>query len=220
MSTTRDLDKDNRFEPRGKTRHDRRLRHLLLEPRFQLKYTAMIVGIAAVICAILGVFLIGKVRENSRMLALDETFAAELAGQDTQVIAALVGGLLVYLVVLAILSIMVTHRMAGPIFVMRRYLRELAGGGLPRVRALRKGDEFSDLLDDFILTIDALEERTTRELAVLKRAREALETSDETRRDGALRELVTLIGEKDEAVERRRTPPEAPGRGSSTLPRR
>lgn len=215
MNTTRDMDNDTRFAPRGKTRRDRRLRHLLLEPRFQLKYTAMIVGIASVICAILGVFLVGKVRENSRMLALDETFAAELAAQDSQVIAALVGGLLLYLVILALLSIFVTHRMAGPIFVMRRYLRELAGGGLPRIRALRKGDEFSDLLDDFILTIDALEERTTRELAVLKRAREALEGSDQARREGAVRDLLVLIQEKDEAVERRRTPPEAPGRGSS-----
>lgn len=215
MSESRDLEQETRFEPMGKTKRDRRLRHMLLEPRFQLKYTAMIVGIAAVICAILGVFLITKVRENSRMLALDETFAAELAQQDAQVIAALVGGLLLFLVVLFVLSIFVTHRMAGPIFVMRRYLRELAGGGLPRIRALRKGDEFSDLLDDFIMTIDALEERTTKELAVLKRAREALESDDETRRSMAVRELLALIEAKDEAVERRRTPPEAPGRGSS-----
>lgn len=215
MTESRDLEQDTRFEPMGKTKRDRRLRHMLLEPRFQLKYTAMIVGIATVICVILGVFLVTKVRENSRMLALDETFAAELAAQDAQVIAALIGGLLLFLVLLTVMSIFVTHRMAGPIFVMRRYLRELAGGGLPRIRALRKGDEFSDLLDDFIMTIDALEERTTKELAVLKRAREALESDDETRRAVVGRELVALIEAKDEAVERRRTPPEAPGRGSS-----
>ena len=216
MTDSRDLEQDVRFEPKGKTRHDRRIRHMLLEPRFQLKYTAMIVGIATVICAILGVFLVGKVRENSRMLALDEAFAGELAAQDAQVIGALLGGLLLFLVVLTILSIFVTHRMAGPIFVMRRYLRELAGGGLPRIRALRKGDEFSDLLDDFIMTIDALEERTTKELAVLRRARELFGSEDELRRGAVERELDQLIAEKDAAVERRRTPPEAPGRGSST----
>ncbi len=217
MTDSRDLEQDIRFEPRGKTRRDRRIRHMLLEPRFQLKYTAMIVGMATVICTILGVFLVGKVRENSRMLALDEAFAGELAAQDAQVIATLLAGLLIFLLVLTILTIFVTHRMAGPIFVMRRYLRELAGGGLPRVRELRKGDEFSALLDDFIMTIDALEERTTKELAVLKRAREAFGSDDELRRAGVERELDELIADKDAAVERRRTPPEAPGRGSSTF---
>jgi methyl-accepting chemotaxis protein len=208
--------KDGKFQPKGKSRRDRRLKHLLLEPRFQLKYTSMIVGIATVISVILGAFLISKVRENSRMLALDDAFAAELAAQDAAVIGGLVAGFLVFLFVLTALSIYVTHRMAGPVFVMRRYLRELSRGGLPKIRSLRKGDEFSDLLDDFIMTVDALEERTMTELSVLRKVQEALQSGQELQED-MKKELANMIEEKHEAVERRRTPDAPPGRGSSSF---
>src|SRR5262245_590423 len=118
-------------------RKQRRFRHLLLDRRFQLKYTAMIVGIASAVCGVLGVFLLDMIRENSRMLKLeaefDEVLQAQLAESDAQVLAVLVGAFVLFLIVLGFLSVFITHRMAGPIFVMGRYVRELGEGKLPKV---------------------------------------------------------------------------------------
>src|SRR5262245_36708382 len=88
-------------------RPHRRWRHFLLDSRFQLKYTAMILGVASVISVVLGMFLIDKVRENSRMLeleaAFDESFQAQLAASDANIVLGLILAFAIFLVVLAIL---------------------------------------------------------------------------------------------------------------------
>jgi HAMP domain-containing protein len=59
---------------------------------------------------------------------------------------ALVAGLLVFVVFVVGFSIVTTHRIAGPVFRIRRMMEELAQGkvGAPR-GALRPGDELQDL---------------------------------------------------------------------------
>jgi hypothetical protein len=168
-------------------RQGRRLRHFLLDRRFQLKYTAMILAVATVISAVLGVFLIDKVRENSRMLqieaAFDQAFQTQLAASDARIIFTLIGALAVFLVVLAIFCVLITHHMVGPIYVMRRYIRELGTGVLPRVRKLRKGDEFVDLFDALVETLSNMERRVIDEIAILEKALEAIPQDDPVRGD-------------------------------------
>jgi len=70
-------------------RKQRRFRNRLLNPRFQLKYTAMIVGVASLISIVLGVYLTSMLRENSRMLKLeaefDDVLQSQLADADSKV---------------------------------------------------------------------------------------------------------------------------------------
>ncbi len=44
-------------------------------------------------------------------------------------------------------GILITHRMAGPVFVMKRVLNDLIEGKESSLRPLRKSDEFKDLYD-------------------------------------------------------------------------
>ena len=44
-------------------------------------------------------------------------------------------------------SITVTHRICGPMFVMERYLREMAAGRFPKKRPLRQKDAFKEFYD-------------------------------------------------------------------------
>jgi methyl-accepting chemotaxis protein len=181
-------------------RHQRQWRHLLLDRRFQLKYTAMIVGLATVICAVLGSFLIRKIRENSRMLELemagDPVFLEQLQTADAALVASIAGSFLFFLLVLGLLSLFITHRMAGPIYVMGRHVRALAKGRLPVVRALRKGDEFVELHASLTTAVDALHLRTEQEIRILARAVEVLGGQDAPEAAGARRELEDLLEEK------------------------
>ncbi|MCK6547338.1 hypothetical protein L6R52_15925 [Myxococcota bacterium] len=181
-------------------RKNRRWHNLLLDRRFQLKYTAMIVGVATLVSTVLGVFLLRTVRESSRMLKLEAEFdavlQAQLAESDARVAWALVGAFLAFNVVLAILAVMITHRMAGPIFVMGRYVRELGQGRLPRVRKLRKGDEFVELVDAMSEAVVELEARTRTELASIDKALEALAGEHGAAAESARRELAVIAEQK------------------------
>lgn len=161
----------------GGRRH-RRLGNYLLDRGFQLKYVAMILGLSLVISFALGVFLVDQMRENSRMLQLDAeldpVFQEQLARADTEAVLVLAGGLVLFNVVLALGAVVVTHRMAGPIFVFRRYLRMLAEGRIPEVRALRRGDEFADVLEDLRRTVQAVERGFEADLELSARIRAAL----------------------------------------------
>ncbi|HSA24802.1 MAG TPA: hypothetical protein P5076_25300, partial [Myxococcota bacterium] len=72
------------FDPKKK----RRLRNLLLDKRFQLKYTAAVVVITSLLCIVLGFFLYRSQQETSQvaLVGLDEEVKAamsdELASED------------------------------------------------------------------------------------------------------------------------------------------
>jgi hypothetical protein len=174
-------------------RKHRKLRNLLLDRKFQLKYTAMIVGVSSLISVVLGVFLMSTVRENSRMLKLeaefDDVLQAQLADADAHIVWVLVGAFILFNLVLAAICVFITHRMAGPIFVVVRHLRAIGEGRLPRVRKLRKGDEFVELVDTLTEAIQSIAKRTREEIEAIERALGALGDG----KDEAKRELTTLL---------------------------
>ncbi len=66
-----------------------------------------------------------------------------------------------------ILTMFVSHRIAGPIFRIRRTLDEIAAGGIPPKITLRQRDEFKELSSAVNSVIDKAEEisRSNRETA-------------------------------------------------------
>jgi hypothetical protein len=72
-------------------------------------------------------------------------------------------------------GIVVTHRIAGPIFKMKRLLRELGEGYLRMPTPLRKGDDLQDFFEEFARTVDRLRERKSGELDQLNRILAELE---------------------------------------------
>ena len=50
----------------------------------------------------------------------------------------------------------VTHRVAGPIYVMNRYLEDILKKKMPNIRNLRKNDEFADFYERFVELIEKI----------------------------------------------------------------
>lgn len=117
---------------------------------------------------------------NSDAAAQDQRLAAQKASLETQrarlaadaaslrkfhvtLLWSLVGLLSALVVGIGVAGILVTHRVAGPIFKMKRHLREVGSGDLQVPWGLRKGDElveFFEALRDMILALRT--QRTTQ----------------------------------------------------------
>jgi hypothetical protein len=153
----------------------RRLRNYLLYPGIQLRLAGYLAAAAGALSLALGVLLWRAYREASALVALgdpraDEVVAAMLA-RDDRIRTLWMGVVLTGVVlVLLVLGIVVTHRIAGPALALARMCRTIAGGALPSPRALRRGDLLVGLAEELAEMVDALRAREEEERTHLAEA--------------------------------------------------
>src|SRR5690606_38470966 len=86
-------------------------------------------------------------------------------------------------------GIVVTHKVAGPIFKMKRQLKALENGNFEVPSPLRKGDELKEFFDSFNDMVRALRKRQEDEIALLDTAIAKLEESSTSAQLEPLHEL-------------------------------
>ena len=141
-------------------------RQVLVDRRFQLKYAVGLAIGGASLCAAFGgaVWLaLHQARET-----LGPEAQATLQGTVTTVLVLSAFMALVMALVLSLVGLLVSHRVAGPMRVLRGQLRQLAEGRFPRWRPLRSHDELRDVFGEFHATVDALRRREHEELAAVE----------------------------------------------------
>ena len=198
----------------GGGRHQRSFKNYLIDSRFQLKYTSMIVGVAVVISAVLGIFIYqtsGEVVEESQKVVeeskkvsdvvkmsikddpeyganpeLAAAFAQSSTDSDKKImeqqrtlirkqhtmLGSLVGGLTLMVILIGLLGIYFTHKVAGPIYKMKMLLRQVGEGKLVFRGGLRKGDELQSFFEAFQTMVEKIRERQTKEIELLESAME------------------------------------------------
>ena len=89
--------------------------------------------------------------------------------QQREMLYSVVGGLSLLVVLIGLLGIFITHKIAGPVFKMKQLLKQVAQGKLnfPR-RGLRKGDELQHFFDAFLKMADDLKARQQNEVELLE----------------------------------------------------
>ncbi|MBW1741582.1 MAG: methyl-accepting chemotaxis protein [Deltaproteobacteria bacterium] len=97
--------------------------------------------------------------------------------------------LLATLVVIFVFGVVISHRMAGPVYSMRRALAEMARGDLSRQVHLRKKDAFKPLAKD----INGLKERWRMSIQELKRLCRELESGDNSKQKEHLSRLSEIL---------------------------
>jgi len=202
----------------------RRLRNFLLEPRFQLKFTAYIVAVSLLMASLLGTFLWQNTqallseteqavearsqaaissRELSQAMLTnqlveqmdDPAFAAQLEAESARIDAeyerehqavltqradlvrrqqlgwvALAGALLAFIVGCALATIVVTHKVVGPLLRIGRLVNDVgAGRYLLPTHALRDGDELKSLFTDVANMVQSLRDAQTEDLSQIQR---------------------------------------------------
>jgi len=101
--------------------------------------------------------------------------SGDLARQQFQMFLVLIVVLSLLVVGIGIAGIVVTHRVAGPIYKMKRLLGYVGDGHLSGREKLRKGDELQHFFDAFEAMVESLRKRQEFEIGRLDRAIEALE---------------------------------------------
>lgn len=248
-------------------RHQRKLKNYLLDPHFQLKYTAYLVAITIALGGSLGVVVwqtsnqvvaqsqknvaqgqrvvglgrevVGESRKVSEVVkmnivkdpvyqdnpALLEAFTTDakkqdqrLQEQEAQLVAqaeslknessslkafqsrmmlTLLGVMVLLVVGIFVAGIMVTHKVAGPIFKMKRMIRDVGEGRLRIPGKLRKGDELVHFFDAFDQMVRSLRARQENEIAMLESAIAQLEGKADA---SALKPLLDLKREMQDSL--------------------
>lgn len=151
----------NETRPRWGTR-----KSLIVTPAFQWKYTAMIVGGVFVLSAIMSTALYGFLYEQARARTVYLVTTSQM-----ETLASIAIASLLFAVVPAgafgLWSLMLTHRICGPMTVMAGNLKTLAAGRFPKQRGLRKRDEFKAFYRLLGRTIEAMKARKEANLDIL-----------------------------------------------------
>lgn len=149
----------------------RRIRNYLLDTGLQLKLASYLLACAVLLSVGLGWHLWTAYRETSEVVALAAPeVAAALAAEDKWRIVQV--SIILVLVLLCLLgaSVVITHRIAGPAFVIRRTCVQVGEGNLARPRPLRNHDLLVDLADAVATMVDALRDREGTDREAMLRA--------------------------------------------------
>lgn len=182
-------DKSKRSVPR----HERRKKYII-NPAFQWKYISIVAGGAFVASCLMSTVLYGMVYYQARERLLH--LSASEPMENTFGIFIFAGAFALLMAVgFAVWTMILTHRIGGPIHVMMNYFAELSNSKIPRVRPLRDKDEFKTFHDAFRRAADSL--RCDRE-AEIKMLDEALALANQAGQHSAapkesLTELVTKL---------------------------
>lgn len=224
--------------PAAAGRQQRKLKNLLLVPRFQLKYAVMLVAVVAVLLLVLGagimlatdrsrdqatqgvamaeqaetqaeeafresqasarILRMHQITQSAHDPAVVASLEQELNQVDTRldanlarvharreeirrqhdyiqrlrqwVLLALIGSGLLICVVLFAAAIVITHRIVGPVYRLKRLLHQVGGGSYIIRGRPRQGDELIDLFDAFMEMVDSLKTAQASEIAELDQA--------------------------------------------------
>ena len=178
----------------------RKLRNLLVDSGFQLKYTGFILIVSLSIFAVLG-FMLVREYEASRTLMNEVNPLIEGDSQDFaerqqgEIPAEYMAGfdsimdevqerddhvalwLLLFVGILVLLlagaGIWLTHKVAGPLVALTRFMKAVTLGDWQVIRPFRKGDAFKGDLDrQFQQMVQAIQDRARDELVVLQQLEE------------------------------------------------
>ncbi len=158
----------------------RKVRNYLLDRRFQLKYTGMVLFVTVAVAGVLGYvaydFSKGQTEAFTAQLAaqpdLDPDTAKDLEQfakqEDRRVRNAILAGVLLMTLALGLTGIIVTHRVVGPAYRMKRLFKHVSEGHLEVTTGIRKGDELQELYHSFAEMIESLREQRAEDIERLE----------------------------------------------------
>lgn len=193
----------------GTPKYRRKMRNYLLDVGLQVRYTMTIVIVAVFLTAGLGYKMYQATRDISKVIELsgmaDPAVAGELQGQfassDRWVLWGIVGFGIVLVISISAVGILITHKVAGPLFKITSFfgrVRENRLGAVPMT--LRKGDELQEFYASFRDMHMALRAKVDEDVRVLGNAVAALEAGGQGGQN-ALEDLRQLKRRKEESLE-------------------
>jgi hypothetical protein len=181
-------------------------RTFLVDRAFQIRFAILVAVLAALLAILVGVWLVQSHAQAMAGSSLDYAGRQLAEANFRALFTVFVGVSALFVVGTGFVGVLLTHRIAGPALLMRRYLRALSLGLYPRVRALRSGDELNEL---FLTVTDAIEKVRRRDAEQIELLEEALEVMRGA--VGRVPELVDVVARLEAMVADRRASLEVAG---------
>ena len=169
--------------------YKRRLSNYLLDKKLQLRYILLVTILSGIISGSLG-YLIYQQRhaasaaiegDLAAMTADDKTYnelrqvvAAEYRAEDRALLYKMIGVGVGLVVILSLYLVIMTHKVAGPLYKVSLYFDKMAVGRLGKVTALRDGDMLQDFYGNFREMHDAVRTRLQGDVITFESAATAL----------------------------------------------
>lgn len=169
--------------------YKRRLSNYMLDRTLQLRYVLLVTVLSALIAASLGYLIyhqrhaaslsidrdLAALTSNDSSLAdLRDQNAKDLAADDRLLVYKMVGGGIALIVILSGYLILMTHKVAGPLFKTSMYFDRMSEGKLGDVSALRSGDMLQDFFGNFKEMHEVVRKRFQSDLLTMESAVSAL----------------------------------------------
>lgn len=165
----------------------RRLSNYLLDKRLQLRYVVVVTLLSTLICGVLGTLIYrqeqqassfleeqlkamsdGSANQNERELQVEIT--RDIESGDRALVGKMALAGLGLVVILSAYLVVMTHKVAGPLYKASLYFDKMAQGRFAKVTALRRGDMLQDFFSSFQETNEAMRTRMIADLDVMERA--------------------------------------------------
>ncbi len=141
-------------------------RRVLIDAATQGRWALSLGLVVFLVSTIMSSILYLTLHQQARMRMIDP------GGYTTSVVGVVIGAGLAFglltAIATALWSLFMTHRVLGPLYVMRGFLESVKAGSRPTtMRPLRRNDEFKDFYATLFDTIAALDTRQRRQLSLL-----------------------------------------------------
>ncbi|NBW81837.1 HAMP domain-containing protein [bacterium] len=143
----------------------RKLRNLWLNSRFQGRYIRALVGSSFLVMLGYGFVFYKHIKENYDTLVklspVTDEVKSELYRELNQIVLYLSGFSLLFLLSVALIGLVYSHRVAGPLFKIKVVCKDICDGNTSARIALRPNDEFRDVAEQLNQLIDVLQKKNS-----------------------------------------------------------
>lgn len=161
----------------------------MLDKNLQLRYVLFVTILSAVIAGALGYMIYDQRRTASESIERDlksltradashqefqEQVASGLESDDQMLVYKMVAVGFGLVVILSAYLVIMTHKVAGPLFKVSMYFERMAEGRLGNVTPLRRGDMLQDFFGDFKAMHESVREHSAADVSAMERTLAAL----------------------------------------------
>ncbi|MBI4801373.1 MAG: HAMP domain-containing protein [Elusimicrobia bacterium] len=161
---------------------------ILVKKRLQYRYMALIMTSVLLAFLIVGLDLVWTISK----VINDHPMMQPLLEEMLCMAPLFVIKLVVYLIIVLIVSAVVSHRMAGPIFKFEKSCATVASGDLTHRVYLRKGDQLTELQEHFNDMVGAVH-ASFKEVENFKRAAAAKDPGLKTEAETLTRKILGIL---------------------------
>ncbi len=169
-------------------RHKRKLSNYLLDKKLQLRYILVVTLLSGMIAGALGYMIYDQRHQSTQSIEEDlqelvpdaddiKSITGDYETEDRVLVYKMVGAGVGLVVILSLYLILMTHKVAGPLYKTSIYFDRMAQGRLSVVTPLRRGDMLQDFFENFKVMHDAVRQRAIDDVDAMEKALASLRES-------------------------------------------